>query len=157
MNPVELPDYSSVIGIAIGALSIAAIALSLTRHKKDSKLLYFLSFKWWKDDRVLPSEDYAARKMEERIKGMYKGRIAGKHKHKPQEFYADTTWEHLPHLKESWALCGFTSPGLWECCCGKRVCETYKNLCDSIAAGTHETPTPTPDRKAAIAHTKGKS
>ncbi len=134
MIGVELPSYSIYLGIMIGAVSIASVSLLLRTFSR-----------WGLYSLKKPKEDLMA--------GTYR---------KP------LLWASRPLLKEDSDLCGFIRPEEWECNCGQRKCKTFENLCEAVRAladfgkhlkGTDATPSvqPLPDRKAAIAHTKGKS
>ncbi len=146
MTGVEIPDYSGVLTFAGIVLAVGIFVFLFFKG-----LLPALSALW--RDSALPAEDLAARDTENRIKRMMYGCPT-----KPVYSHRPANWRRRPHLKKDTQLCGYIAPEKWECNCGKAKCETFGNLCKVVGA-TDATPPvqPLPDRKAAIAHTKGKS
>ena len=154
MNPVELPDYSAVYGIAIGALSLAIIYVSLLGKTKDRDSKYLKAINDFLYNLVKNAPEMKDKHdlmMEDRLKAKL-----NKSRHKVKTTQEHGLWAARPHLKEQHHLCGFIDPDTWECRCGERKCETFWNLVGSLKFSVPGAQ-PTPDRKAAIAHTKGKS
>jgi hypothetical protein len=121
MTGVEQPDYWIYSYIA-SSICVALLVAAFKRLRKRG---------WFTNENDTKVETRARDKMEERIRAKFKrpGKISKR----------QAMWNQRPHLKESSHLCGFTKPGVWECRCGKRKCETFGKLCEAVG-GVDATP-----------------